>query len=195
VDSPIENSIPQLQPASKQGPGLPSATTPNERTTHDVVISMMEKLDKRLNDMEGKISSKASARVEADNTIQQDVEMEEQSQQLQEVELEALDWMDIQCSKLRDAYKAPANFPPLAVIEYVAKEMTKDPDSAEGLKSRIHHLVMKYKEVVKQISPEFDLDEIRSRGYKKMLEMANMESHLLNFALGSKDRTSICTKA
>ena len=55
MDSSIENSIPQLQPSSKQGPGLPSTTTPNERTTYDVVISMMEKLDKRLNDMEEKI--------------------------------------------------------------------------------------------------------------------------------------------
>ena len=39
---------------------MPFTAIPNEKTTPDVIL-MLEKLDKRLNDMDGKLSSKALA--------------------------------------------------------------------------------------------------------------------------------------
>ena len=157
--------------------------------TPDVIKLMLEKIDKRLNEMDGKIAvaSTVPSNVETRDDSLEDEEMEEQQQPLNEDEVEALNWMEHQAENLKVAYKTPNDLSPIGVINFVAKEMKKDPESTEALNSRIHHLILKYKDVVKQISPEFNFEDIRSKGYKKMLELSNMEGHLLNVALSSCD--------
>jgi len=189
VDEVLENSIPQLQePKSKNtNSTLVPAPVEEVESSSDAIKLMLAKIDKRLDEMDGKIAAASNpSNVEPQTEVLEEEKTVEQ-QPLLDDEFETLEWMENQTEKLKIAYKVPNDLSPIEVINFVSKEMKKDPDSTEALNSRIHHLVLKYKDVVKQLSPEFNLDEIRSKGYKKLLELSNMESHLLNFALSSGD--------
>ena len=101
IDEVLENSIPQLQVPKSKKPNsrLISAPVQNAEqiiATPDVIKLMLEKIDKRLNEMDGKIAvaSTIPSNVETRDDSLEDEEMEEQQQPLNEDEVEALNWME-----------------------------------------------------------------------------------------------------
>ncbi len=176
------------------GSSSDSSVPPTNTSTKEImnmlhsIVGRMDNFESKVGNMESAINNVANAALESRRnpiSLEDGVlpNLEQQTEDLTEFHIDPLVWVRSNFEGLKNGYNLPDSISNKEVLFSVSMEATKAHGTHVNLRNRVLFLLNKYRSFLRSIDPSYSLDDIKSKGFRKLMELAHMKSKLLHASL------------